>query len=288
MPLETAEKKFLDTEKKAEDEKQAKEKAEAAKSSAATSSAAKPIVSPGDPKSSAAAAKNEEKKPDDKKAVDKKPPEKSEDKKPDDKKPDPKPLATFPEEAKLDKLKADLEGLKIQGPVRIDAYISPEVPESYLQAKMNLLNVLDEFKRLGKENGMIEVNVNEIDRFDKLAEVAKTRYGIVPHDVFETRNGAFHHEKIFLGVAFTSGLEKVVVPFIDHGLSPEWRTRPLTLHQHATREARKRSAVLETSATSTDGQFAARLSGPVARLAARPGAGESNANCVVQGQPRPS
>ena len=80
--------------------------------------------------------------------------------------------------------------------------------------------MLDEFKRLGKENGMIEVNINEIDRFDKLAEVAKTRYSIVPHDVLETRNGDFHQEKIFLGVAFTCGLEKVVVPFIDRGLRP--------------------------------------------------------------------
>ena len=139
-----------------------------------------------------------------------------------------------------------MEGLKIQGPVRIDAYVSPEVPESYLQAKINFLNVLDEFKRLGKENGMIEVNVNEIDRFDKLAEVAKTRYGIVPHDVFETRNGAFHHEKVFLGVAFTSGLEKVVVPFIDRGLSPEYElVRSLCT---VTKQKRKKIGVLETDA----------------------------------------
>ncbi len=231
LPLETAEKKFLDAEKKAADEKQAKEKADAAKSSAA-----KPIASPGDPKTSAAAAKGDEKKPEDNKADEKKPAEKT----------DAKPLAPFPEEAKLDKLKADLEGLKIQGPVRIDAYISPEVPESYLQTKINLLNVLDEFKRLGKENGMIEVNVNEIDRFDKLAEVAKTRYGIVPHDAFETRNGAFHHEKIFLGVAFTSGLDKVVVPFIDRGLSPEYElVRSLCT---VTKQKRKKIGVLETDA----------------------------------------
>ncbi len=222
LPLETAEKKFLDAEKKAEDERLAKEKAEAAKSSAT-----KPVASPGDPKSSATAAKSEEKKPD-------------------DTKPDPKPLAPFPEQAKLDKLKAALESLKIQGPVRIDAYVSPEVPASYLQTKINLLNVLDEFKRLGKENGMIEVNVNEIDRFDKIAEVAKTRYGIVPHDVFQTRNGAFHREKIFLGVAFTSGLEKVVVPFIDRGLSPEYElVRSLCT---VTKQKRKKIGVLETDA----------------------------------------
>jgi hypothetical protein len=130
--------------------------------------------------------------------------------------------------------------------VQIDAYNSPDVPESYLQTRINLLNVLDEFKRLGKENGMITVNINEIDRFDKMAEVAKTRYGIVPHDVFETRNGAFHHEKIFLGVAFTSGLEKVVVPFIDRGLSPEYElVRSLCT---VTKQKRKKIGVLETDA----------------------------------------
>jgi hypothetical protein len=250
-PLEAAEKKALDAEKKtadekkALDEKQAKEKAAAAKSSAS-----KPIASPGDPKTSAEVAKPLEKKPDE---------NKSDEKKADEKKPDSKPVATFADSAKLEKLRAALAALKIQGPVRIDAYISPEVPESYLQAKINLLNVLDEFKRLGKENGTIEVNVNEIDRFDKMADIAKTRYGIVPHDVFETRNGAFHHEKIFLGVAFTSGLDKVVVPFIDRGLSPEYElVRSLCT---VTKQKRKRIGVLETDAHVT-GSFS--MSGPTA------------------------
>lgn len=219
-PLEAAKKKVLDAETKAAEEKQAKEKA-------AKASAAKAPVSPGEAKPSAAP-----------KSADKKVPEA--------KKSEPKPAVAFAEEAKLDKLKAQFDRLNIQGPVRIDAYVSPDVPDSYLQTRMNLLNVLDEFKRMGQKGGMLEVNVNQIDRFDKLAEVAKARYGIVPRDVYDTRNGAWHHDKIFLGVAFTCGLEKVVVPFIDRGLTPEYElVRSLCT---VTKQKRKRVGVLETDA----------------------------------------
>ena len=230
-PLEEAKKKALDSEKKdtekkdaekkAADEKQAKEKA------AAKASAAKPPVSPGEAKPSAT-------------------PQAEAKKTPEAKKTEPKPAAAFADSAKLDKLKAEFDKLNIQGPVRIDAYVSPDVPDSYLQTRVNLLNVLDEFKRLGQKNGMMEVTVNQIDRFDKLAEVAKARYGIVPRDVYDTRNGAWHHDKIFLGVAFTCGLEKVVVPFIDRGLTPEYElVRSLCT---VTKQKRKRVGVLETDA----------------------------------------
>ncbi len=218
-PLEEEKNKALAAEKKAADEKQAKEKAAAAKSSGA-----KPAVSPGEAKTTAAQPKPTENKP------------------PEAKKP---PLA-FADAAKLDKLKFDFDKLKIQSPVRVDAYVSPEVPDSYIQTRMNLLNVLDEFKRLGQEGGMMEVNVHQIDRFDKLADVAKARYGIVPRDVYDTRNGAWRHDKIFLGVAFTCGLEKVVVPFIDRGLAPEYElVRSLCT---VTKQKRKRIGVLETDA----------------------------------------
>jgi hypothetical protein len=217
-PLEEEKQKALNAEKKAADDKLAKEKA------AAKSSAAAPAVSPGEAASNAKLPK-----PEDKKASEPK-----------------KPAAVFADAAKLDKLKAEFDKLRIQERVQIDAYISPEVPDSYIQTRINLLNVLDEFKRLGQEGGMMEVNVHQIDRFDKLAEVAKTRYGIVPRDTFDTRNGAWRNDKIFLGVAFTCGLEKVVVPFIDRGLTPEYElVRSLCT---VTKQKRKRIGVLETDA----------------------------------------
>ena len=76
----------------------------------------------------------------------------------------------------------------------------------------------------------------------------------MPRDVYDTRNGAWHHDKIFLGVAFTCGLEKVVVPFIDRGLTPEYElVRSLCT---VTKQKRKRVGVLETDAHVMGGYMA--------------------------------
>ena len=220
LPLEAKQKEAADAEKKARDEKLAKEKADAAKNSGSKTSAAKPGSKPSEPKPSAAPPKAE------------------------DKKSDAKAAAAFADTAKLDKLKDEFAKLKIQGPVLIDAYISPDVPESYIQTRINLLNVLHEFKIVGGD--MVELNINEIDRFDKMAEVAKARYNIVPKEVVDTRNGTYQREQIFMGVAFTCGLEKVVLPFIERGLPPEYElVRSLCT---VTKQKRKRIGVLETDA----------------------------------------
>ncbi len=232
-PLEESQKK---AEKKAEEErraKEAKEKAEAKSSAAKTIAAKTSAAKPADAKSTAAPPKADEKKADEKQA--------------NDKKTEPKsyvPPVISEDAKKLAELKAKFEQLKIQSPVRIDAYISPDVPESYVQTRINLLNVLREFKIVGGD--MVELNVNEIDRFDPMAEVAKTRYNIVPKEVVDTRNGAFRRENIFMGVAFTCGLEKVVLPFIDRGLPPEYElVRSLCT---VTKQKRQRIGVLETDA----------------------------------------
>ena len=260
--LEESEKKAQEGEKKAQEENAAKEKAAAAKATAAAakSTAAKPAdakstaaklaeakataampadakstaAKPVDAKTTAAAPKPEEKKAEEKKPDENKVPAKAD-----------LPPAPLSEDTKeLAKLKAQFELLKVQGPVRIDAYISPEVPEAYVQTRINLLTVLREFKIRGGD--MVELNVNEIDRFDPLAEVAKARFNIVPKEVDDTRNGAIRRDHIFMGVAFTCGLEKVVLPFMERGLPPEYElVRSLCT---VTRQKRKRIGVLETDA----------------------------------------
>ena len=146
---------------------------------------------------------------------------KADDKKAKEKKPEIKTVAPLTEEAKqLAKLREAFEKLKVQGPVRIDAFISTEVPESYIQTRINLLTVLQEFKALGGD--MVELEINPMTHGDPQAEVAKTRFNIVPKEVFEDRGGTYKKDSIFLGVAFTCGLEKVVLPFVEHGLPAEY------------------------------------------------------------------
>mgnify|MGYP000211823728 CR=1 FL=1 len=55
-----------------------------------------------------------------------------------------------------------------------------------------------------------------------LAEVGAERLrglGIEPVTVLSRVRGTYRDEQIFLGCAFTSGLEKVVVPFFDKAMS---------------------------------------------------------------------
>ncbi|MEI8374634.1 MAG: Gldg family protein [Planctomycetota bacterium] len=188
-------------------------------------------------------------KPIEAKADDAKAAVKSEEKKADEKKPEIKaadaPAVSLSEEAKkLASLRETFDKLKVQGPVRIDAFISAEVPELYVQTRLNLLTVLREFKVMGGD--MVELEINEMTRADPLAEVAKTRFKIVPKEVMDNHGGTYKRDHIFLGVAFTCGLEKVVLPFVERGLPAEYElVRSLCT---VTRQKRKRIGVLETDA----------------------------------------
>lgn len=52
--------------------------------------------------------------------------------------------------------------------------------------------------------------------------MASQQFGIEPVTVLSRERGAFRDEDIFLGCAFTCGLEKVVVPFFDRGTPVEY------------------------------------------------------------------
>ncbi len=56
----------------------------------------------------------------------------------------------------------------------------------------------------------------------KQASLAEQTYGIEPHEVPTLDRGVRGTEEIFFGVAFSSGLDKVVIPFIDRGIPIEY------------------------------------------------------------------
>lgn len=129
-------------------------------------------------------------------------------------------------------------------PVRIEAFISPEVPESYIQTRLNLLTTLRELK--ARAGSMMEVQVNETEQFGPVADIAKKRYNIAPKRVTSMVRGAYSQQSIFLGVAFTCGQEKVVLPFIDRGIPVEYElVRSLCT---VTQQKRKRIGIVETDA----------------------------------------
>ncbi|MGE0606800.1 MAG: Gldg family protein [Pirellulales bacterium] len=129
-------------------------------------------------------------------------------------------------------------------PVTIDAYISPTVPEAYVPTRLNLLSILREFKALAK--GKVEVRVHPTEPFTDDAQYASDQFGIKGQQVINRSRGTTKAEEIYMGVAFTSGLNKVVVPFFDKGIPAEYEL--LRSVVTVAQQKRKTLAVLTTDA----------------------------------------
>ncbi|HEV2970841.1 MAG TPA: Gldg family protein, partial [Pirellulales bacterium] len=129
-------------------------------------------------------------------------------------------------------------------PIVIEAYVSPSVPETYVQTRLNLLTALHEFEKLGR--GTIQVRIVSTEPTTEEATLADQQFGIKSKSVVGTTRGAIKDEQIFLGVAVTCGLEKVVMPFFDRGMPIEYEL----IRSIATvaQEKRKRLGVVQTDA----------------------------------------
>ncbi len=128
--------------------------------------------------------------------------------------------------------------------IKIDAYVSPQVPAEYAPQKLNLLSTLAELSSLSGDK--IQVDVHEIENFSEEANVASKAYGIEPHPVTAVNRGARGTEEIFMGIACSSGLDRVVIPFIDKGIPVEYEL-VRTICTVAQQE-RKKLGVLKTDA----------------------------------------
>jgi ABC-type uncharacterized transport system involved in gliding motility auxiliary subunit/ABC-type transport system involved in multi-copper enzyme maturation permease subunit len=113
-----------------------------------------------------------------------------------------------------------LATMEFPRPVTIEAFVSPTVPETYVQTRMNLLAMLRQLE--ARFGGQVQVTVNNTERFSKEATRAEAVFGITPHKVPTTDRGVRSEEEIFMGVAVKSGWRKVVVPFIGRGTPLEY------------------------------------------------------------------
>ncbi len=129
-------------------------------------------------------------------------------------------------------------------PVRIEAFISPRVPESYVPTRLNLLSALRELEALGR--GKIRVRIHETEQLSAAATRAETQFGIKGQQVASRNRGAMSIEEIFMGLAFSCGLDKVVVPFVDRGVPVEYElVRSIAT---VSQQERKKVGVLTTDA----------------------------------------
>ncbi|MFM7593122.1 MAG: Gldg family protein [Isosphaeraceae bacterium] len=137
-----------------------------------------------------------------------------------------------------------INAISAKKPVLVQAYYSPAVPSEYVQVREDLLNKLKEIAALG--GSKIRLSLLETDLYSENAREAEKRFGIQPRRVLSTSDARQSTEEIFLGVAFTCGLEEVVVPFFDRGLPVEYEL--IRSIQVVSRTNRKKIGILNTDA----------------------------------------
>jgi ABC-2 type transport system permease protein len=129
-------------------------------------------------------------------------------------------------------------------PVFVQAYYSPEVPREFVETKADLIALLKEYAAWGGDR--IRLNLVEADLYSPQARDAEKRFGIEPRRVMVADEARQTSSEIILGVAFTSGLEEVVIPFFDRGLPVEYElTRSIRV---VSRSNRKKVGILNTDA----------------------------------------
>ena len=135
-------------------------------------------------------------------------------------------------------------------PVFIQAFLSPTVPEPFVQARSNLVGILEEIDALA--GSKVEVLIEDTESFTDAAVDAREKFGILPRGMRDVSGGRSEIVEVFLGVAFTAGAAQQVIPFFDRGLPTEYEVMR-TIRVVAGAE-RKRGGVVDTMVKVFGGQ----------------------------------
>ncbi|MBL8724943.1 MAG: Gldg family protein [Planctomycetes bacterium] len=126
--------------------------------------------------------------------------------------------------------------------VLVTAFVSKDVPEELVAQKRNLLNLLDQFDRIG--GAAVEKDVRIVEQFSADAEDAEKNYGIQPRMRRSEEGGELRTWTVFLGFSVRCGTEEVSVPFADPGLPLEYElTRSI---RTVANQGRKKVGILKT------------------------------------------
>ena len=137
-----------------------------------------------------------------------------------------------------------LDELPANQPIFIQAFVSPDVPELFVQTRENLLDVLQEVD--SRAHGKVQVLISETTPYSREARTARERFGITPTVVTDVDDPQAATEGVFLAVAVDGGAEEQVIPFMDRGLSPEYEiARAIRV---VARASRKRVGIVTTDA----------------------------------------
>jgi ABC-2 type transport system permease protein len=140
-------------------------------------------------------------------------------------------------------------------PVFIHAYLSPEVPRSFLVPRNNIIATLEEFQAIGK--GRVQVQILDTEKYTPEARDAQDRFNIRPQRVPVLQQTAGSPGEIFMGLGFRCGSEEFVISFLDPGLPVEYEL--MRSVRMVSGSARRKVGILETAAKFFGGfDFASR------------------------------
>jgi ABC-2 type transport system permease protein len=105
-------------------------------------------------------------------------------------------------------------------PVFVQAYISPNVPTEYVQARGNLIGKLKEIDAVGGDK--VHLVIYDTEPYSDEARAAREKYGITAVEVQALEGSRAKVDNVFMGVAFTCGAEEDVIPFFNRGLPVEY------------------------------------------------------------------
>ena len=109
----------------------------------------------------------------------------------------------------------------LERPIHVEAFISQSLPKLYAKTKTDVVSKLNELKAKGGVDIVVNIH-DDLEPFSDHAVRAEEHYDIKPQTVLSRNRGTFEQKDVFMGVVFRCGLEKVVVPFIDHGIPVEY------------------------------------------------------------------
>jgi len=106
-----------------------------------------------------------------------------------------------------------LKDLDAKKPITIHAFVSPKVPSEFVPIRLDLLSRLREIKAAGGAN--VTLHVIDTEPLTPESDRAEKAFGITGRRINSVVRGQATQETIFLGVVLVSGLDKIVLPFIE-------------------------------------------------------------------------
>ncbi len=129
-------------------------------------------------------------------------------------------------------------------PVFIQAYISEDVPQQYVQTRENLVGFLKEIDAIA--GSKVQISINETEPYTQEAREAREKFGIIPQEIPDISGAGTGLAQVFMGVALTCGADEEVIKFFDRGLPVEYElTRSIRV---VAKTERKKIGILTTEA----------------------------------------